>query len=322
MFGLIKYVAVGLKDRIKADNLTLIAAGVAFFGLLSLLPALVATISIYGLVANPEDVVSQVEDLAGSASPEVQTILQEQLSGLASGNNTALGFSLALSVLLALWSASSAVNNLMKAINFQYRTLEARMGWVVRLMALAFTFGTVLFVVATVFLLAVLPPLAAEAGISDVARWPLGIARFPALAMMMLVGLSVLYRFAPSHPTRRPLQLLSPGAVVATVLWILVSAGFSIYTAKLGSYNETHGSMAGVVILLMFLWLTALAVLIGATVNHLLETRRAEHEALLTRASQPTEGPTRRVGALVGVAAMMLADRLTPPPPLDDDDEG
>ncbi len=320
MFDRIKYVALGLKDRLKADNLTLIAAGVAFYGLLSLLPALVATISIYGLVADPEDVLSQVEDLADSASPEVQTILEEQLSGLAGGNSAALGFSLAISVLLALWSASSAVNNLMKAINFQYRTLEARKGWVVRLMALAFTLGTILFVVATVFLLAVLPALAAEVGMSGVARWPLGVARFPALALMMLVGLSVLYRFAPAHPTRRPLQLFSPGAVVATVLWILVSAGFSIYTAKLGSYNETYGSMAGVVILLMFMWLSALAVLIGATANHLLETRRAEQEALLARASRPTEGPTRRVGALVGVAAMMLADRLTTPPPLDDDE--
>ena len=319
MNSVFTYVAVGLKNRLKADNLSVTAAGVAFYGLLSLVPALVATLSIYGLLADPDDVVSQVQDLAGSASPEVQKILEEQMGDLAGGNSAALGVGLAVSVLLALWSASGAVNNLMKAINFQYRTLETRKGWVVRLMALAFTLGTILFVVAAVFLLAVMPALAAEVGFGDLARWALGIARFPMLALMMVVGLSVLYRFAPSHPERRPLQLLSPGAVVATVLWILVSAAFSIYTANLGSYNETYGSMAGVVILLMFLWLTALVVLVGATVNHLLETRRAEQEALLARASAPSEGPTRRVGALMGVAAMMLADRLTAPPPPDDD---
>lgn len=320
MISTLKYLGLGLRDRLKSDNLTVTAAGVAFFGLLSLVPALVATISIYGLVADTEDVVSQVEDLAGSASPEVQTILEEQMAGLAGGNSAALGVSLAVSVLLALWSASGAVNNLMKAINFQYRTLETRKGWVVRLMALAFTLGTILFVVAAVFLLAVLPPMAAEVGWGDAARWTLGIARFPTLALMMVVGLSVLYRFAPSHPERRPLQLLSPGAVVATLLWVLVSAAFSIYAANLGSYNETYGSMAGVVILLMFLWLTALVVLIGATVNHLLETRRAEQQALRARASAPTKGPTRRTGALVGVAAMMLADRLTASPPPDDEE--
>ncbi|MCP5028939.1 MAG: YihY/virulence factor BrkB family protein [Actinomycetia bacterium] len=320
MIGTLKFVGLGLMSRLKTDNLTVTAAGVAFFGLLSLVPALVATISIYGLVADTDDVVSQVEDLASSASPEVQSILEEQMEGLAGGNSAALGVSLAVSVLLAVWSASGAINNLMKAINFQYRTLETRKGWMVRLMALVFTLGTILFVVAAVFLVAVLPAMAAEVGFGDAVRWALGITRFPMLALMMVVGLSVLYRFAPSHPERRPLQLLSPGAVVATLLWVMVSAAFSIYTANLGSYNETYGSMAGVVILLMFLWLTALVVLVGATINHLLETRRAEQEALQVRASAPTEGPTRRVGVLVGVAAMMLADRLTAPPPRPDDD--
>ena len=288
-----KDVLLRVKAEAKKDNVTLLGAGVAFFGLLALVPALVALVSLYGLVADPTEVERQVEDVLGTAPSEVRALVTQQLSSITEDAGGALGLALVISVLLALWSASSGVQNLIAAVNAAYNEDETRGFVKLKSVSLAFTVGAIVFLVGAFFVIAVLPALLADAGLGTAGRVAVGVLRWVVLLIGMLIALSVLYRYGPDRD-RPTWSWVSPGAIVATILWLAGSALFAFYTANFGKYNETYGSLGAVVVMMLWLYISALAVLLGAELN-------AELEKQTVR--DTTDGPPQPMGQRGAVAA-------------------
>jgi membrane protein len=253
--------------RLKEHNLTLVAAGVAFYGFLALIPALIAVVSIYGLVADPSDVTRQVRDIGSALPEEVQDFLVFQLTSIVEANSTGVSITAVVAIVLALWSASGGMAALITGLHIA-REQEEPTGFVVkRGKALLLTLGAIVFLSVVVFLIAALPPVIEDTGLGDAGRLAFDILRWPVLALLMLVGIGLLYRFAVRGGPRGWLGIVTAGAVVAMVAWLVVSGLFAVYTANFSSYGRTYGALASIVVLLLWLWLSALAVLVGAEVD-------------------------------------------------------
>jgi membrane protein len=280
------------------DGIPLLAAGVAFYGFLALFPALIAAVTVYGLVADPAEVQEQVQELSDAMPAEVAQLIGDQLTQIAAASDRALGFGLVVSLLGALFAASGGVANVVKAINLAYDERETRGLVKLRTLALVLTLGAVVFVAVAVGLVAVLPLVLEPLALGTVADVAIGVARWVGLAVFMLVSLAILYRYAPDRDRPR-FSWVSVGAVVATVLWLLGSVGFSIYVTNFGSYGRTYGSLAGVAILMLWLYLTSFVVLLGAEVNSEMEHQTAEDS---------TVGPARPLGHRRAVMADSVAE--------------
>jgi membrane protein len=286
----------------KADNMPIIAGGVAFFGFLSIFPALIAMLSLYGLVATPETVARQVEDLSAQLPDAAAEIIEEQLNAIVANSGSALTFGLIISILAALWSASGGVGNLITAVNLAYDEVETRNFVKLKLMSLGLVLASIVFVLITFGLVAVVPavldalPLGVVGTIlAQVVRWVLLLAVFAG-------ALAVLYRVAPDRDAPR-FTWVSLGAVVVTVVWAIVSVGFSLYVDNFGSYDKTYGAIAGVIVLMLWLYLTCYLVLFGAEINS-----EAEHQT----AHDTTEGEPQPMGARDAKMADSLPDPPTP----------
>jgi membrane protein len=263
--GMAASVQVTLKKippRLREHNTTLVAAGVAFYAFLAFIPALIAFISVYGLVADPADVKRQVEDVASALPKEVQSFLVFQLDAIVKANTAAVSVTLVVAIVIALWSASGGMAALITGIHVAHERDEPKSFVAKRGKALGFTVGAVVFLGIVVFLIAALPPLMSEAG--DAGRVGMQILRWPILAVVMVVGIGLLYRFSTEERPRVWLRVVTAGSVVATIGWLIASALFAVYTANFASYSKTYGSLASIVVLLIWIWLSSLLVLIGA----------------------------------------------------------
>jgi membrane protein len=248
----------------KADQVPLIAAGVAFFGFLSLFPAIVAAVLAYGLIADPAQIRTQTQDLAAAMPASARDLLLGQIDALTSAPRQGLGIGLAIAVLAALWSASGGTGYLITAVNLAYDEDETR-GFIRRkLLALGLTLGAIIFVLLAIGLFAV--GAAITDGVPTAVRVLLELARLVVALILITIALAVIYRVAPARDAPR-LRWVSVGAAVATIIWVIASIGFSIYVATFGSYAKTYGSLAAVVVLMLWLWLTVYAVLLGAEIN-------------------------------------------------------
>jgi membrane protein len=271
-----KDILVRTQAEAKEDNVSLLAAGVAFYALLALIPALVALVLLYGIVADPADVQQQIGDLLGAAPSEVQDLVQTQLESIADQRSSALGIGVVASFLFALWSASSGTKQLVGAINTAYDETETRRFLPLRALSLLLTVGAIAFLLATVALIAFMPSLVEAIGLGSIGHTAASIVRWPLLALLFIVALSVLYRVGPDRDDPE-WRWTSVGAVVATLLWLAGSALFSVYTANFASYGKTYGSMASVVVLMLWLLITAYAIILGAELNAEME-RQTERD--------------------------------------------
>ena len=274
----------------KTDQVPLLGAGVAFYAFLALFPAIIALVTLYGLFADPAIIAQQVNSL--SALPEdVRKLIVGQVQ---TRNQTALGWSAVVAILIALFSASGGVNNLMTAINTAYDEEDKRSGIKKRLIALVLTLGAIVFIAIMLGLVAVLPPvLGAVFGDSPVINVLLQIARWVLLVVLVTAALAVLYRVAPDRDAPK-MRWVSVGAIAATVLWLIASIGFSIYVATFGNYAKTYGVFAGIIVLLFWLWITSYAILLGAEINA---------EAEQQTEADTTTGPAEPLGQRGAVKA-------------------
>jgi membrane protein len=264
-----------VKDEMAKDNLSLVAAGVAFYALLAIFPAIAAVVSIYGLVVDPQTASDQLAAMSQMLPEQARGIIEEQLTSVASGAPTALGVGAIVGLLLTLWSANKGTQSLITALNIVYDEEEQR-GFVrLTLISLGLTLGIILFLILCLAAIAAMPVLLGNLGLPEDVRRLASWLRWPILGIAFVIALAVLYRFAPSRDEPR-WRWVSWGAVVATVLWLVGSALFSWYVSNFGSYNETYGSIGAVAVLMMWLWLSALIVLLGAELNAEMEhqTRR------------------------------------------------
>jgi membrane protein len=262
----VKAIASKLPGRVREHNLTLVAAGVAFYAFLAFVPALIAFVSIYGLVADPDTVKGQVHDAAAALPAEVQRFLVFQLTSIINADKAGVSLTLVIAVVIALWSASGGMAALITGIRIVHD--REPKGFVSRrTQALVLTFGAVIFLSAVVFLIAVLPPLLSDVGFGAGGRIAFGILRWPMLGVVMAVGVGLLYRLAVPENAAGLFGFVTPGTVVALVGWLIVSALFGVYTANFARYSKTYGTLASIVVVLLWLWLSALLVLIGAEVD-------------------------------------------------------
>jgi membrane protein len=275
-----------VKAEVKEDNVPLLAAGVAFYAMLAIFPAIIAVVTVYGMVADPAQVKSQVSELAKSLPAGADQLLTEQLTNVVNAGRQSLSIGLALSLLALLWSVSSGVQGLVKSLNVIYDERETRGFVKLRGLSLLLTLGAIVVAVIALALIAVFPNFVESLGLGQAGELAASIGRWVLLAALMLVALGVVYRFAPDRANPR-WRWVSWGAVVALALWLLGSVGFSWYVDNFGKYNQTYGALAAVIILLLWLFLSAFAILLGAEFD-------AETERQTAR--DTTTGPERPLG--------------------------
>jgi membrane protein len=275
-----------VKAEVKEDNVSLLAAGVAFYAMLAIFPAIIAVVTVYGMVADPQEVESQVSEFAKGLPSGADALITEQLQNVAAAGRQALSIGLAASLLGVLWSASSGVQGLVKALNLVYDERETRGFLKLRGLSLLLTLGAIVVAVLALALIAVFPSFVEGLGLGQAGELAASIGRWVLLALLMLTALAVVYRFAPDRANPR-WRWVSWGSVVALVLWLLGSFGFSYYVENFGKYNQTYGALASVIILLLWLYLSSFVVLLGAELN-------AETERQTAR--DTTTGPDRPMG--------------------------
>jgi membrane protein len=275
-----------VKEQIGTDNISMIAAGVAFYGLLAIFPAITALVSIWGLIADPAQVQQQFAELREIAPADAWRLLDEQLRAVAASSPTGLGWGVALGILVALWSAGAGVRALIAALNIAYDEAEKR-GFI-KLYAVGFllTVGLIgaavlalLVIVAVPVVLQFLPLGALSSALIRALTWLV-------MAAIVIGGLGLLYRYGPSRSHAR-LRWVTWGAVAAVILWLLASLLFQIYVANFANYSATYGSLGAVIALLMWFWVSAFVVLLGAELN-----AEMEHQ---TR-KDTTTGPKKPLG--------------------------
>lgn len=250
----------------QEDNISLLAAGVAFFGFLALFPAVIALVTLVGLIADPGQITQQVQSFTAGLPPASRQLISDQLNAITQSSGSALTIGLVVSLLAALWSASSGTSNLMAAVNIAYEEKEARGFVKLRGIALLLTLGTVVFLVLTLALIAVVPVVLQVVPLGPLGTVLAQVLRWALLLALIVVGLAVLYRVAPDRNAPK-LRWVSVGSVLAALLWLLGSVGFSLYVNYFGNYNKTYGALAGVIVLLLWFLLTSYIVLLGAEIN-------------------------------------------------------
>lgn len=261
-----KDIAFRVKDEWGDDHVGLSAAAVAFYSFLALIPGLAALISILGLFAQGRNPAEVINDLFGALPGEARELLSDQLETISEQSSGSLSFGVFVGVALSIWTASGAVGQLVNTINIAYDEEETRSWFYRKGLALGLTLGAVVFVAFAVFVVVGFPALIDETGLGIGTRRLLNILIWPFLALSFGGALAVLYRVAPDRSAAH-WKWVSVGSIFAIVAWVLVTLGFRIYVSSFGSYNETYGSLAAVVVMLLWLWLTAVIVLLGAEIN-------------------------------------------------------
>jgi membrane protein len=265
-----KEIAKRIKNELSEDQISILAAGIAFYFFLALFPALLSVVSIYGLLASPADLEQHLNAVFKILPSEGAKIVQNQLSSITSRPTQTLGWSTGLSILATLWSASKASNALITGFNIVYEEKNRRNYIILNLTALAFTLCAVLFFIATVFCIAVVPVLLNFLNLGKPLEIVIHSLRWALIFVASMTAMAFSNRYAPSRQNPK-WKWVSVGSVAGTVLWLAVSAGFSYYVKNFGTYNETYGSIAGVIILMFWLYLTAYVLLLSAEINSEIE---------------------------------------------------
>lgn len=293
------------KQQINEDNLSIVAAGVAFYAFVAVVPAIVVLVALYGLVSDPATVTDQITSLAKFLPGEVVPMLRDQMTRIASDESKA-GMSAIIGVLLALYSSANATKALISGLNIAYEEEEKRGFIKLNVVALVLTLGAIVGVVLAVSLVAGLPVVLKYLNITSGVETLLNIVRWPLVAAGFGIGLALVYRYGPSRDEAK-WRWISPGAIVAGILWLIGSGLFSLYVAKAGSYDQVYGPLGAVVVFLMWLYLSAFVVLIGAELNSELERQTTK---------DTTIGPDRAMGERGAESADTLgpAREKMPPP--------
>jgi membrane protein len=281
----------------KDDNLTDWAAALTYYGVLALFPALIALVSILGLVIDKATITRVLTDTISSIGPSSAVDTFKGPINQVTGNQSTAGIMLIVGLATALWSASGYIGAFIRASNAIYEREEGRGFFKLRPVQLLVTLILVLMSALVVLALVVSGPVAKSVGgaigLGDMAVTVFNIAKWPAMLIVVMVMLAILYYAAPN--AKQPsFKWISPGSIVAVVIWVIASAAFAFYVATFASYNKTYGALAGVVVFLVWMWITNLAVLFGAELNAEAERGR-EIEAGVPNAHEDIQLPYRSV---------------------------
>lgn len=279
----------------RADGLTDWAAALTYYGILSIFPAMLAVVSILGLFGS--QAIDPLLDNVGTLAPgAVQDVLTQALTNLEQNQGSA-GVLAILGIALAIWSASGYIGAFTRAANAVYGVPEGRPIWKVLPLRLAVTVVLVVLLAVSAVIVVFTGGLAERAGevlgLGDTAVTVWNIAKWPVLLLVVVLILAILYRATPN--VRMPgFRLMTPGSLLAVLLWIVASAAFGLYVANFGSYNKTYGALAGAIIFLIWLWVTNLAVLLGVEVDAERQRARAYEHGQVDREPYVTPRDTRK----------------------------
>ncbi len=281
------------------DNLTDWAAALTYYGLLALFPALIALVSLLGLFGDPKSTTQSLTEIITEIGPEsAAETFSGPIESITESRSTA-GFAFVLGLLVAIWSASGYVGAFIRASNVIYETPEGRPFWKLRPLQLAVTLAMIVLMVFLAVGLVMTGPIvdavAEPIGLSQTAVDVWDFAKWPAMALVFLLMVGVLY-YASPNVRLRDRRWITPGALVAIVVWIIASALFAFYVSNFGSYDKTYGTLGGLIALLVWFWISNLAILFGHQLNAELERSReieegqpeAEREIQLEPRSEPT----------------------------------
>ncbi|MCA1798876.1 MAG: YihY/virulence factor BrkB family protein [Xanthomonadaceae bacterium] len=253
-------------QSIGEDRLTLVAAGVAFYLFLALFPALFAAVSIYGLVADPMIVEGQLARLSDLMPQSALDVIGAQLADITGEHQSGLGWGAAIAIVIAIASAGKGAKAMMKGLNIAYNRREERSFFKAQAVALLFTVSVMVFLAISLALIAIVPPLIVQLPLGVAAVIAAEVGKWVLLFVLILLALAVTYRYAPCiRPPRW--YWVAPGSITAAVLWVIASGLFSWFAANFGRFNETYGILAGGVVVLLWLQISAFVVLLGAEVN-------------------------------------------------------
>ncbi len=262
-------------EQMGKDNVSFAAAGVAFYAMLATFPAISAFVSVFGIFADPGAVREQFVMLRGIIPDDAWRLVNDQLSAVASTATPSLSIGALIGFTIAFWSAGAGVRGMMSALNIAYREYEKR--GIVEFYGLAFLF-TIGIMFAAIFSLGVIvlvPVVLNLVPLGGLTRILVKVAPWCVLALFITFCLGLLYRYGPSRHVPKT-RWVSLGAVLASLLWIGASLGFSIYVSNLASYNQTYGALGAVVILMMWFWISAFVALLGAELNAEMEHQTAQ----------------------------------------------
>ena len=259
-------------ERINEDRILATAAGVVFYGLLAIFPAITALVSSYGLYADPSTIAGNLQSLALMLPDGSFAIVQDQIGRVLGKETTTLGTTFVLGLLIAIWSANAGMKAIIDALNVVYEEKEKRGLVRLNLTSLAFTVAALAAILTMIGGVIAVPLALQRLGLGERAEWIVTLGRWPALLTLLLTALAVLYRFGPSRPNAR-WQWLSAGALAASLLWLVGSSLLSWYLSNFGNYTATYGSLGAAIGLMTWMWMSAIIVLCGAELNSEIERR-------------------------------------------------
>jgi membrane protein len=280
-------------SAVSKDNVSLLSAGLSMYALLAVFPSLAAAVSIYGLFASPASVIQDMNAFAGILPPGAWEIFSKQLQEVARHTGSTLSATAAVALLLSLWSARSGMASLITATNVAYSEPERRGFIHVILISLAFTAGGIVAFLIMVLLGVAVPLTVKVLGLSAETEWVVGIVRWVLLWLVAIVGLAVVYRYAPARERPR-WHWVTWGSVIASTFWLLGSVLFAIYVRTFGSYGQTYGALGGVIVLLMWFYVSSFTIVVGAEINAEMERQTRE---------DTTAGPQKPLGQRGAYAA-------------------
>ena len=280
-------------ENIGKDRVIVVAAGVTFYGVLAIFPAIAALVAIYGLFADPANLSAHLESVSGLLPEGAIDVTRDQMTRIASRGASTLGLTFLGGLVVSLWSANAGVKSMFDALNLVYNEEEKRGLIKLNLVSLAFTAAAILFLILAIAALVVLPVTLNYIGLGAVAHRVIALGRWPLLLVVVECALAALYRYGPSR--REPKwRWITWGSGLAAVVWIVMSVLLSWHAANFGSYNVTYGSLGAIIGFMIWLWLSTIVVLLGAEIN-----AETEHQT----ARDTTTGAPKPLGARRAVMA-------------------
>jgi membrane protein len=269
-----KAIFLRLYENISNHRVVALAAGMTFYSLLAIFPALAALVAVYSLFSDPGAITAHLNILSGFLPDGAIDVAKDQLIRVASKGAQTLGIAFAIGLAASLWSANAAMKSLFDTLNIVYGEQEKRGFIKLNLLSLAFTFAGIMFVLLAIAAVVVLPIAFQYFGLSGAVDLLARFGRWPGLFIVLTLALSVIYRYGPSRENAR-WRWITWGSALAALLWLAASALFSWYAGNFGKYNETYGSLGAVVGFMTWLWISAITILIGAEVDAEMERRTA-----------------------------------------------
>ncbi|MDR7128049.1 membrane protein [Algoriphagus sp. 4150] len=265
-----KSIFIKVKERIGENNVVIVSAGVGFFGFLAIFPAIMALISIYGFVMDPQQIEEQVSKISSMMPEQTHEILQSRVDNFIKPEGESLGWGTFFGILLGIWIGNLGTKSLFMGVNIAYETENKRGIIKNNGLTLLFTFGAILLIILSAALIVAFPAIIEKIGLPDHIENLISWSRWLVMGVILVGSIGLIYNFGPKR--RRPgFSWVIPGAVLATSLWLLASWGFSFYIRNFWNLGEIYGSLSAVIFLMLWLFISTFIVLLGAELNYEIE---------------------------------------------------